>query len=60
MAGGFDLGQLLAGGEFDPETIENLRNADREQMRQTLEVHLPADEVARILKRIDELLAATE
>jgi hypothetical protein len=54
------LRTLLENGELDRETVENLRDADRDEMERMLSSYLPDSEVAVILGRIDSLIAALE
>ena len=46
---------LLRRGELSPEVIENLRQADPEEMRAMLAELLPDDEVDEIMGRVEEL-----
>lgn len=50
-----DALQNLMQGEFSPEVINNLKQADPEAMRQALRQHLPDEEVERILARVKAL-----
>lgn len=58
MSDSIDLSQLISGGALDRKTIDNLAKADRGEMRRSLEQYLPAQEVDRILARIDAMIAA--
>lgn len=60
MADPMDISALLADGELDREVIENLKNADRDALKRSLEKNLPDPLVARILERIDKLIAASD
>ncbi len=57
MSGGVDLLQLLQAGELDPETIENLRAANLDEVRQALSQFLCPEEVTAILDRLRALQA---
>lgn len=52
------LRRMLEGGGLDRASVERLRDADRAEIERLLSAYLRPDEVARILARIDALVAA--
>ena len=52
-----DLSALFADAQLDRATIERLRDADKEAIRESLSKYRDDDEVERIMRRIDALIA---